>query len=137
MAKRLIENITTDYIGAGQKLKSKSGRKKIVAYVESYDDILFWRMLLSEVETDEYYFEVMLPSRTSLRKGKKSALMNTLGHGLGVNMIACVDADYDYLMQGSTDISRMICMNPYVFHTPSKTSSAMRRHSTTCASWQP
>ena len=117
MAKRLVDNITTDYIGAGQKLKSKSGRKKIVAYVESYDDILFWRMLLSEVETDEYYFEVMLPSRTSLRKGKKSALMNTLGRGLGVNMIACVDADYDYLMQGSTDISRMICMNPYVFHT--------------------
>ena len=117
MAKRLIDNITTDYLGAAQKLKSKSGRKKIVAYVESYDDILFWHMLLSEVETDNYYFEVMLPSHTSLLRGKKSALMNTLGHGLGINMIACVDADYDYLMQGTTDISRMICHNPYVFHT--------------------
>ncbi len=117
MAKRLIDNITTDYLGAAQRLKPKSGRKKIVAYVESYDDVMFWRMLLSEIETDKYYFEVMLPSRTSLSKGKKCALMNTLGRGLGVNMIACVDADYDYLMQGSTDISRMICMNPYVFHT--------------------
>jgi hypothetical protein len=59
----------------------------------------------------------MLPSRTSLQKGKKSALMNTLGTGLGQYMIACVDADYDYLMQGATDISNVVCNNPYVFHT--------------------
>ena len=117
MAKRLIEHITTDYLGAAQRLNSKRLRKKIVVYVESYDDILFWRDLLSDVENDQYYFEVMLPSRLSLVKGKKSALMNTLGHGLGGNMIACVDADYDYLMQGATEVSRMVCRNPYVFHT--------------------
>lgn len=117
MAGRLVEHITTDYLGAAQLLNSKHLRKKIVVYVESYDDILFWRDLLSDVENDKYYFEVMLPSRMSLEKGKKSALMNTLGHGLGGNMIACVDADYDYLMQGATEVSRMVCQNPYVFHT--------------------
>jgi len=117
MAKRLVEHITTDYLGAAQGLYSKRLRKKIVVYVESYDDIFFWRDLLNDVENDNYYFEVMLPSRMSLDKGKKSALMNTLGRGLGVNMIACVDADYDYLMQGVTDVSRMVCLNPYVFHT--------------------
>ena len=117
MAKRLVEHLTTNYLGAAQALNSKSSRRKIVAYVESYDDILFWRSLLSEVETDKYYFEVMLPSRDSLLRGKKSALMNTLGHGLGQYMIACVDADYDYLMQDATDVSRMLCKNPYVFHT--------------------
>ena len=31
-----------------------------------------------EFETEEYYFEVMLPSNTSLSKGKKMVLMNTL-----------------------------------------------------------
>ena len=117
MAKRLTEHITTNYLGAAQRLTSKRGRKKIVVYVEGYDDILFWRSLLSEVENDRYFFEVMLPSRNSLLKGKKSALMNTLGCGLGQNMIACVDADYDYMMQGATEVSKMVCENPYVFHT--------------------
>lgn len=32
-------------------------------------------------------------------------------------MIACVDADYDYLLQGATETSRQVCTNPYVFHT--------------------
>lgn len=32
-------------------------------------------------------------------------------------MIACVDADYDYLMQGATLASAEVCNNPYVFHT--------------------
>ena len=117
MAKRLIENLNASYIGAAGHLQSRGARKKIVAYVEGYDDILFWRRLLNEVEKDDYYFEVMLPSHTALVRGKKSALMNTLGHGLGSYMIACVDADYDYLMQGDTEMSRVVCLNPYVFHT--------------------
>lgn len=57
--------------------------KKIVAYVESYDDVFFWRTLLNEFENDERYFQVMLPSSTSLAKGKKSVLMNDLGSSLG------------------------------------------------------
>ena len=32
-------------------------------------------------------------------------------------MIACVDADYDYLLQGATPTSRLINKNPFVFHT--------------------
>ena len=88
-----------------------------MAYVESYDDIFFWRSILKKFENERFYFEVMLPSRTSLSRGKKSVLMNMLGPGLGGYMIACVDADYDWLLQGQNDISRMICTNPYVLHT--------------------
>ena len=32
-------------------------------------------------------------------------------------MIACVDADYDFLMQGATVQSRKVLNSPYVFHT--------------------
>lgn len=117
MAKRLVENISSHYVGAAGKLNSKSRRRKIVVYVEGYDDIMFWRTLLDEFETEELRFEVMLPSRTSLQKGKKCAIMNTLGAGAGENMIVCVDADYDYLLQGTTNISDVICNNPYIFHT--------------------
>lgn len=117
MGKRLTDNISSQYVAAANLLKPKKARKKIVAYVESYDDILFWRTLLSEFEDEEYYFQVMLPSSDTLMKGKKAALMNRLGGGLGQNMIACVDADYDYLLQGATHTSQQIIRNPYVFHT--------------------
>lgn len=117
MGKRLVDNISSSYIGAANLLRPKRARKRIVAYVESYDDILFWRTLLNEFETDEYYFQVMLPSNDSLQKGKKAALMNRLGPSLGANMIACVDADYDFLLQGTTQTSQQIIGSKYVFHT--------------------
>ena len=88
-----------------------------MAYVESYDDISFWRSILAEYEDNTRYFEVMLPSQTSLAKGKKTVLMNQLGKQLGENMIACVDSDYDYLLQGRTNTSRYIIENPYVMQT--------------------
>ena len=114
---RLADNLNSLYIGAANKLKPKDARQKIVAYVESYADISFWRMVLDEFEDETRYFEIMLPSRSSLGKGKKLALMNQLGSHLGNYMIACVDADYDYLMQGVTPTSRMVNNHPYVFHT--------------------
>ena len=112
MGKRLTENLSSMYLGAANSLKPKRARRKIVAYVESYDDISFWRSLLADYENENRYFEVMLPSRTSLAKGKKSVLMNQLGKQLGENMIACVDSDYDYLLQGRTQTSRYMIECP-------------------------
>lgn len=117
MKKRLQDHLSSSYIESANRLRSKKLKKRIVAYVESYDDIFFWRSILKKFENERFYFEVMLPSRTSLSRGKKSVLMNMLGPGLGEYMIACVDADYDWLLQGQNDISRMICTNPYVLHT--------------------
>lgn len=117
MGKRLTDNLSSLYIGAANSLKPKRARRKIVAYVESYDDISFWRSLLAEYEDKTRYFEVMLPSQSSLAKGKKTVLMNHLGSQLGENMIACVDSDYDYLLQGRTNTSRYIIENPFVLQT--------------------
>ena len=117
MARKLSDNLTSLYLGAAQKMKSRTARRKIVAYVESYDDVFFWRTVLEDFEDDHYYFEVMLPSQSSLGKGKRLALMNRLGPQLGNYMIACVDADYDYLLQDATPTSRFVNHNPFVFHT--------------------
>ena len=117
MGKRLTDNLSSLYLGAANSLKPKRARRKIVAYVESYDDISFWRSLLSDYEDETRYFEVMLPSKTSLAKGKKTVLMNQLGSQLGVNMIACVDSDYDYLLQGRTNTSRYMLESPFVLQT--------------------
>ena len=126
MPSRLKDNLNSRYFEAANALTSKKARRRIVAYVESYDDIYFWRTVLSEFENDKRYFEVMLPSKINLTRGKKSVLMNFLEEGgrsmedgdiLGRDMIACVDADYDYLMQGRTHQSQRILNSPYVFHT--------------------
>lgn len=119
-ASTLLSNLNSRYVAAANRLQGRKGVCRIVAYTESYDDILFWNNLLSEVEDElrettgrKVHFEVMLPSRNSLGRGKKIAL----GNRLGPNMIACVDADYDYLHQGATPISQEVCTNPYVLHT--------------------
>ena len=118
MSNRLKDNINSRYFEAANALTSKRARRRIVAYVEAYDDIYFWRTVLSPFENDYRYFEVMLPSKVNLTRGKKSVLMNFLeGEPLGRDMIACVDADYDYLKQGCTEQSKRILESPYVFHT--------------------
>ena len=121
MGKRLRDNITSQYIEAANRLNSRKARHRIVAYVESYDDIFFWRSILSRFENKERYFEVMLPSRLEhLERGKKAAIMSLIADGaVGKNMIACVDADYDYMQQGATATSKTILESPYIFHTNS------------------
>ncbi len=117
MARRLTHHLNSDYLSAASRLRPQAAKRKIVAYVESYEDVLFWSTLLREVEDEKHYFEVMLPSKHSLSKGKKVAIMNELGPRLGACMIACVDADYDYLLQDTTRVSRFMNRNPYIFHT--------------------
>ena len=118
MPNRLKDNLNSKYFEAANAMTSKKARHRIVAYVESYDDIYFWRTVLSEFENDKRYFEVMLPSKMTLTRGKKSVLMNFLeGEPLGKDMIACVDADYDYMIQGRTGQSKRVLDSPYVFHT--------------------
>lgn len=118
MGTRLYDHLTSSYFEAANKLNSKKARRKIVAYVESYDDVFFWRTILSRFETDSVYFEVMLPSRVQkLERGKKAVLMSLLSNHVGQGMIACIDADYDYLIQGATHVSQEVTTNPYIFHT--------------------
>ncbi|MBQ4353189.1 MAG: DUF4435 domain-containing protein [Prevotella sp.] len=117
MNRRLSDNISSKYLEAANRLRSKSARRRIIAYVESYDDVFFWRTLLSPYENETRYFEVMLPSHNRLERGKKSVLMNLLAKQAGEDMIACVDADYDWLIQGATATSREMINNPYVLHT--------------------
>ena len=135
MGRALQSYINSSYIEAANALRGKLARRRIVAYVESYDDIYFWRTVLSRFEDDKRYFEVMLPSKLNLTRGKKSVLMNFVGgeetrevrevketrevkeEPLGSDMIACVDADYDYVMEGATEQSRRVRESPYVFHT--------------------
>lgn len=115
---RLIQGVSSQYIEAANRLRPKGTRRRIVAYVESYQDVAFWRLLLDEFESDNLTFSIMLPSNGKLMRGKKSALSECLdANSLGKSMIACVDSDYDYLMQGATSASRAFLNNKYVIQT--------------------
>jgi hypothetical protein len=117
MAKRLTDNINSQFFEAANRMTSKKARRKIVAYVESYDDVFFWRSVLGKFENEKRYFDIMLPTRNQhLDRGKKAAISSML-KGVGRDMIACVDADYDYLRQGSTESSQQMLENPFIFHT--------------------
>lgn len=117
MAKRLTDNINSQYFEAINKMTPKKARRRIIVYVESYDDVFFWRSVLGRYEDDKLTFDIMLPSRNQhLDRGKKAAISNML-KGVGRDMIACVDADYDYILQGATEMSRQMLENPYIFHT--------------------
>lgn len=117
MAKRLTDSINSQYFEAINKMTPKKARRRIVVYVESYDDVFFWRSVLGRYEDDKLTFDIMLPSRNQhLDRGKKAAISNML-KGVGRDMIACVDADYDYILQGATEMSRQMLENPYIFHT--------------------
>lgn len=115
--KRLTEYLNSNFIEAANALRPKRSAQRIIAYVESYDDISFWRSVFNEYESDKVHFEIMLPARTTLTKGKKQAMMNLLGKAYGRNMIACVDSDYDYLLQGATSTSRQMLENRFILHT--------------------
>ena len=115
--KRLTEYLNSNFIEAANSLRPKRAAQRIIAYVESYDDISFWRSVFNEYESDKVHFEIMLPARTKLTKGKKQAMMNLLGKAYGRNMIACVDSDYDYLLQGATSTSQQMLENKYILHT--------------------
>ena len=115
--KRLTEYLNSNFIEAANSLRPKRAAQRIIAYVESYDDISFWRSVFNEYESERIHFEIMLPARTKLTKGKKQAMMNMLGKSYGRNMIACVDSDYDYLLQGATSTSQQMLENKYILHT--------------------
>lgn len=138
MAKRLSRNLNSDYIAAMNRLDGKHRRRRIIAYVESFDDVSFWRNLLQPLESEHYYFEIMLPSRSSLRKGKKTVLQNELGPQLGKYMIACVDADYDYACRAQRSPRKSYVPIPMSFIPTSmllKTINAMPLRSTQLALW--
>lgn len=115
--KKLTDYLNSAFIEAANALRPKRAKHRIVAYVESYNDISFWRSVFDEYENEKYHFEIMLPARSKLTKGKKQAMMNMLGKAYGSNMIACVDSDYDFLLQGATSTSRQMIDNRYILHT--------------------
>lgn len=111
----LLDNVDAKFMAAISKLQPKSAPQRVLVYVESDDDIAFWRHILSPFEQNKCSFDIQLPIKNALEKGKIEVLK--FADRVGKNLILCVDSDYDYLLQQKTATSTLINSNPYIFQT--------------------
>lgn len=98
------------------RLPLKRGKRLVNVYVEGYEDIAFWRGIFDDYESARLTFEISVPSRGDLAKGKKIVLHMAENADPAGN-IFCVDSDFDYLFADQTDVARFINKTPNVFHT--------------------
>lgn len=98
-----------------QLLEVPDGCRRILAEVEGYEDVAFWRGILDPYESPSLRFDISVPLNKNLAKGKKT-LLGGAAH-CHPNHIMCMDSDFDYLFADQTDDARIINSSPYLFHT--------------------
>jgi hypothetical protein len=85
-------------------------------FVEGYEDVAFWRGIFDHFRNPYLRFEISVPNRDDLPKGKK-VLMSMIDNVDPEDVILCVDSDFDYLFDGATEQSRELLAADNMFHT--------------------
>ncbi len=116
MSKNLIENLNSNFLEAFSAMKGNNQPKKVLVYVESDEDISFWRNILDKYRSNNIEFEINLPAKEHYEKGK-GVLLNNFKNNIGDFLIICLDSDYDYLIKDLNEHSKLINSNPYIFQT--------------------
>lgn len=98
-----------------KRLLRSPSAKLINVFVEGYEDVAFWRGIFDHYESNKITFEVSVPPREDLAKGKK--VLMTMIPNSSHNLLLCVDSDFDYLFAEMTQQSRELNTAPYMFHT--------------------
>lgn len=97
-------------------LPPEDDRYLVRVYVEGYEDVAFWRGIFDHFHNPYLRFEISVPNRDDLPKGKK-VLMSMIGRTSADEVLLCVDSDFDYLFDGATEQSREILEAENMFHT--------------------
>lgn len=97
-------------------LPPEDDRYLVHVFVEGYEDVAFWRGIFDNFHNPYLRFEISVPNRDDLPKGKK-VLMSMIGKTRKEDILLCVDSDFDYLFDGSTEQSREILEAENMFHT--------------------
>ena len=97
-------------------LPPEDDRHLVNVYVEGYEDVAFWRGIFDHFRNPYLRFEISVPNRDDLPKGKK-VLMSMIGKTDPERVILCVDSDFDYLFDGATEQSREVLAADNMFHT--------------------
>ena len=91
------------------------GKRVVCVFVEGYEDVAFWRGIFDHFTNPYLRFEISVPTRKDLPKGKKVLL--SMADSASEEMLLCMDSDFDYLFDDEDEVSRRIVTSPYMFHT--------------------
>ncbi|MFI3305373.1 MAG: DUF4435 domain-containing protein [Rikenellaceae bacterium] len=98
-----------------QPLPVDSNQRLVRLFVEGYEDVAFWRGIFDHFTTPQLRFEISVPTRHDLPKGKK-ILLGMIPDS-SPDMLLCVDSDFDHLFHNSTPQSRLLHSAEFMFHT--------------------
>ena len=87
----------------------------VKVFVEGYEDVAFWRGVFDHFVNPYLRFEISVPDRGDLPKGKK-VLMGMIPRS-SEELLLCVDSDFDYLFAGRTPQSKEVAEAKFMFHT--------------------
>ena len=97
-------------------LPAEDDRYLVRVYVEGYEDVAFWRGIFDHFKNPYLRFEISVPNRDDLPKGKQ-VLLSMLNNSNEEEVLLCVDSDFDYLFDGATEQSQKVLGAKNMFHT--------------------
>ncbi len=123
MANRIVDKLKkwtnfsekVDLSKLPQPLPANSKQRLVRVFVEGYEDVAFWRGIFDHFSNPYLYFEISVPTRKDLPKGKK-ILLNTISNS-SEELLLCADSDFDFLFGDLTPQARLLNSAKYMFHT--------------------
>lgn len=119
---------SSDYISRIRFFTHEIDKEIVYAYVEGDDDIPFWTYALKNYSDSKYEFRVVTNKMAakhvsvgpdfveSKNDGNGKAVLLSM-KGLGKNKIACVDADFDLVINGYSLYTNVVRTSPFVLNT--------------------
>ena len=98
-----------------EPLPADPDQQLVRVYVEGYEDVAFWRGIFDHFRTPYLRFEISVPTRADLPKGKKVLL--SMVPESSERLLLCMDSDFDYLFANRTPQSEVVNNGRYLFHT--------------------
>ncbi|MCD7968742.1 MAG: DUF4435 domain-containing protein [Alistipes sp.] len=98
-----------------RRLPRDPSRMHVEVFVEGYEDVAFWRGIFDDYESPRITFEINVPPRADLAKGKKVLL--GMHEQCSPQRLLCLDSDFDYLFGETTAQSATVNCTQYMFHT--------------------
>ena len=112
---KALERGKVDMATLPSSLPVDDGRRLVRVFVEGYEDVAFWRGIFDHFANPYLRFEISVPTRKDLPKGKKVLL--SMAEQASEEMLLCMDSDFDYLFDDEDEVSKQITSSPYMFHT--------------------
>ena len=115
MRTRALASGKVDLATLPEPLRVEDNKTLVRVFVEGYEDVAFWRCIFDNFTNPYLRFEISVPTREDLPKGKKVLINNA--DKANQTLLLCMDSDFDYLLSDDDEQSRLIIDHPYMFHT--------------------